>query len=135
MRKLRNIVPSLSSGCIALLSHKEAGVQVGVQGLERSLVTIRQCAELDEGGAARRVAARAATGSFTGALRLTASGVARLLGTACALACVLALISERWCGGDDSGQGNGSDERDDGFVEQHCKECGVKAAVAFLACV
>ena len=47
----------------------------------------------------------------------------------------LAFISKLWCGGNDSGQGNGSDERDDGFVEQHCKECGVKAAVVFLVCV
>ena len=49
--------------------HGEARVQVGVQDFEHSLVTIRQCKELDEGGAAHRVTARAANGSFTGALK------------------------------------------------------------------
>ena len=102
-----------------MLSNGEARVQVRVQGLERSLVTIRQRGELDEGGAARR-GTRAATGSLTGALILTASRAACVLWTACVLAGVLAIIMELWGGGDDSGQGNGSDERNDGFLEQHC---------------
>jgi hypothetical protein len=34
--------------------------------------------------------------------------------------------------GADSGQGDGSDERDDGFLEQHCKEPDMKAVVACL---
>ena len=41
---------------MTLLSHGR-GSQVGVQGLERSLVTIRQGGEMDEGGAARRITA------------------------------------------------------------------------------
>ena len=108
-----------------MLSNGEARVQVRVQGLERSLVTIRQRGELDEGGAARR-GTRAATGSLTGALILTASGAACVfetacvLGTACALAGVLAIIMDLWGSGDDSGQSNGNDERNDGFLEQHC---------------
>lgn len=60
-------LPALRQHDIA--PHGEAGVQVGIQDFERSLVTIQQCKELDEGGAACRVTARAANGSFTGALK------------------------------------------------------------------
>ena len=38
-----------------------------------------------------------------------------------------------WEGSDDAGHGNGGDERDDGFVEQHCNECVRKEVVVLLS--
>ena len=37
--------------------------------------------------------------------------------------------------GDDAGHGNGGDERDDGFVEEHCNECVIEEVVVFSLCL
>ena len=80
---------------------------LNILGSKRSLVISRQRVERGGGVAARRGASRAASGNDGPAW----------------LGCE---------GGDASGQGNGCDERDDGFVEQHCEECSMKGFPVFF---
>jgi hypothetical protein len=104
-----------------LLTHIAALAQCGVQSLELSPDIIRQRGEWGDGVAAHRVEACDAGGGLTGAQSGALNGALAvvltlvLTGTSCVFACA----SGRWgCGGGDaSGQGNGSDEGDEGFVE------------------
>jgi hypothetical protein len=121
-----------------MLAHVAVLVQCGVQGLELIPDTIRKIGEWGDGITAHRVEARAAGGGLTGALSGALNGalILVLTGALIGTVCALVFANGRWgCGGGDtSGQGNGSDESDDGFVEQHCKECSMKEVVVFSVC-
>ena len=131
IRKSRNTIPSLRSGNGAVQTHGESLVQVRVQGGERGLVSGRQRAEWGGRVAACR-GARAANGDD----RL---GVLFPIVVVPAVVIVVpadVFYSDAyfpvvgypvlWEGGDDAGHGNGDNERDEGFVEQHRNESSMK---------
>ena len=96
-------VPSQRAGKNAVQPHVGINVQVGDQDVQQAFDKTGQTGERG-GGVAARQAASAATLSRRG------------------------VVPAHWgCGGGDAtDQGNGGDERDEGFVEQHCQEFGLK---------
>ena len=139
LRKSKKTVPSLRSGYGAVQPHGEGLVQGRVQGGKSSLVSGRQRAEWSGRAAACR-SARAANGYDRLSVLfpsivvpavvvvVVVSAVVDLSGVLCpGFDSRVAL----WEGGDDAGHGNGGDERDDGFVEQHCDECFMKEVIVF----
>ena len=126
-------LPGLRAGSSAVDPHGEILVQAGVEGLKRSLESSRQGGERLLGVAARR-GARAANRGTGG--RLSASdlstglcwvgGVFRVAISLVYLVVVylvvdIASLLPDWDGSDARGQCDGGDEREDGFVEEHCK--------------
>jgi uncharacterized membrane protein len=123
-------LPCLRAGSSAVHPHGEIRVQVGVEGLERSLESRRQRGERLLGVAAGR-GARAANGG-TGGLSAGLCWIGGVFGgvlivlvylvVIIALYLVVVIAGLPCCrGGDVSGQSEGGDEREDGFVEEHFK--------------
>jgi hypothetical protein len=98
----------------AVQSHVETIVRVGVQGKELRLLRGAQRTERFGRAAARRNT-RVASGSSTPSLNL------------------VTLAPGGYGGGDAGGQGNGGEEREDGFVEKHFEKmyygCGCSGLV------
>ena len=112
-------LPCLRAGSIAVHPNGETRVQVGVEGLERILESRRQRGERLLGVAARR-GARAANGRTGGCGSIILCWIgSRVIGFGLVGVSALLPCCRR---GDATGQSDGGDERDDGFVEEHCKE-------------
>ena len=137
IRQPRSTVPSLRSRQSAVQPHGEILVQAGVQGGELGLIIGRQRGERGGGVAARRDACLANGDNGLSAL------VPGVLFSGALFPGVL-LPGASWVGpsgvvaswscecGDTSGQGNDGEERDERFVEKHCKECSMKAVLVFF---
>jgi hypothetical protein len=106
IRRSRGTVPSsYPGGKKAVKPNGEVSVHVGVQDIEQAAQFIlRQRGERRDGGAARQVA------------RLATLPPLRAAATATAAA------ARHYGGCDTTGQGNGSNEREEGVGEHHCEE-------------
>ena len=145
IRKSRNTVPFLRSGYSAVQPHCEGLVQVRVKGGKRSLVSGRQRAEWGCRVAARR-GARAANGDDRLGVLLPGLVVPAVVVIVFVAVPAVVDLPVLLCpgvdypvalgeSGDDAGHGNGGDERDDGFVEEHCNECVIEEVVVFSLCL
>ena len=134
IRKQRNMVPSLPSGNGAVQPYGEGLVQVRVEGGERSLVSRRQRGEWGGRVAARRSARTANGDDRLGVLVPSVDVGPGVVVLPAALVASVCWPVALWESSDDTGQGNGSDERDDGFMEQHCSEC-IKGVVVSSVCL
>ena len=140
IRESRNTIPSLRSGYGAVQPHGEGLVQIGVQGSERSLVIGRQRAEWSGRAAARRGARAANRDDRLSALFPCVVVISGLVVVTALVALLGVLVAgvrgpvALWESGGNTGQGNGDDKRDNGFVEQHYNEC-MKGDFIFSVCL